>query len=155
MLTDYLWFPVHKVGDRILKLVPEKILGYSNFWAWWKRVESEAGVRHRKPHMMRHTFATDVLDATEGSLDAVQGPPRSLFDQGNRNLSSLVAHAYRGRLKALGEYRRRAPAKTSLSTMHKTPAYRAKKGDERIRTAVRGFAGLCLTTRPRRPGRGR
>ena len=28
-----------------------------------------------------------------------------------------------------------------------------RKGDERIRTAVRGFAGLCLTTRPRRPGR--
>jgi len=48
-------------------MVPEKMLGYSNFWAWWKRVESEAGVRHRKPHMMRHTFATDVLDATEGT----------------------------------------------------------------------------------------
>ena len=29
----------------------------------------------------------------------------------------------------------------------------ANEGDERIRTAVRGFAGLCLTTRPRRPGR--
>ena len=29
-------------------------------------------------------------------------------------------------------------------------AYRSR-GDERIRTAVRGFAGLCLTTRPRRP----
>ena len=28
-----------------------------------------------------------------------------------------------------------------------------RRGDERIRTAVRGFAGLCLTTRPRRPGR--
>ena len=26
----------------------------------------------------------------------------------------------------------------------------AREGDERIRTAVRGFAGLCLTTRPRR-----
>src|SRR5439155_9525997 len=25
------------------------------------------------------------------------------------------------------------------------------QGAERIRTAVRGFAGLCLTTRPRRP----
>ena len=43
-LTDYLWFPVHKMGDRILTMVPEKMLGYSNFWAWWRRVESEAGV---------------------------------------------------------------------------------------------------------------
>jgi hypothetical protein len=27
------------------------------------------------------------------------------------------------------------------------------RGAERIRTAVRGFAGLCLTTRPPRPAR--
>ena len=29
-------------------------------------------VPHRKPHMMRHTFATDVFDATEGDLYAVK-----------------------------------------------------------------------------------
>jgi integrase len=35
----------------------------------WKRVET-AGVRDRKPHAMRHTFATEVLDATEDDLYA-------------------------------------------------------------------------------------
>jgi hypothetical protein len=33
------------------------------------------------------------------------------------------------------------------------PANRGFRGAERIRTAVRGFAGLCLTTRPPRPAR--
>src|SRR5919109_2240023 len=34
------------------------------------------------------------------------------------------------------------------------PAHLACQGAERNRTAVRGFAGLCLTTRPRRPAGG-
>ena len=36
------------------------------------------------------------------------------------------------------------------------PDFDRRRGAERNRTAVRGFAGLCLTTRPRRqvPGHG-
>jgi hypothetical protein len=34
------------------------------------------------------------------------------------------------------------------------PLRKSPRGAERIRTAVRGFAGLCLTTRPRRPDAG-
>ena len=126
-LTDYLWFPVHKMGDRILTMKPEKMLGYSNFWAWWKKVESEAGVRHRKPHMMRHTFATDVLDATEGNLYAVQ----ALLGHSSTRVTETYLHSSRTHMQAaveaLGEYRKRAPAKTSLSTMPKTPANAPKK----------------------------
>ena len=87
-------------------MVPEKMLGYSNFWAWWKRVESEAGVRHRKPHMMRHTFATDVLDATEGNLYAVQ----ALLGHSSTRVTETYLHSSRTHMQAaveaLGEYRK-------------------------------------------------
>ena len=152
--TDYLWFPVHKRGDRILTMVPEKCLvtrtsGRGGRGSKARRV----CVRHRKPHMMRHTFATDVLDATDGNLYAVQG----LLGHSSTRVTETYLHSS-GRIcrppsRPSASTGRRAPAKTSLSTMHKTPANQAEKGDERIRTAVRGFAGLCLTTRPRRPGR--
>ena len=56
---------MHQTGAR-------ECSSYWNFYDWWRRVETEAGVRHRKPHMTRHTFATDVLDATEGNLYAVK-----------------------------------------------------------------------------------
>jgi integrase/recombinase XerC len=62
--TDYLWYGVFRVGQRVIGLKPERALSYRGFYEWWKRVEATAGVRHRKPHMTRHTFATDVLDAT-------------------------------------------------------------------------------------------
>ena len=41
----------------------------------------------------------------------------------------------------------------SRSLLSGAAGVRAGKGAWRIRTAVRGFAGLCLTTRPRRPAR--
>ena len=44
-----------------------------------------------------------------------------------------------------------APQK-SVRSFAARVGFEADEGDERIRTAVRGFAGLCLTTRPRRPG---
>jgi len=105
-LTDHVWFPVHKLGDRILSLKPEKMLGYSNFWAWWTRVETEAGVRHRKPHMMRHTFATDTLDATEGNLYAVS----ALLGHSSTRVTETYLHSsgrhMEAAVKALGEYRK-------------------------------------------------
>ena len=47
----------------------------------------------------------------------------------------------------------RAPARTSFWTMLKSLQI-ALKGDERIRTAVRGFAGLCLNHSATSPGEG-
>ena len=51
-----------------------------------------------------------------------------------------------------------APLTSHSPTVVSAPSSKARlrelsrdEGDERIRTAVRGFAGLCLTTRPRRP----
>ena len=75
---------------------PRRCSATRNFWAWWKRVESEAGVRHRKPHMMRHTFATDVLDATEGNLYAVQG----LLGHSSTRVTETYLHSSRMHMQA-------------------------------------------------------
>ena len=96
VLTDYLWYGVYKVGDRVIGLKPERNLSYRRFHAWWCRVEDVAGVRHRKPHMTRHTFATDVLDATEGDLYAVK---ELLGHSSTRRTRTEAA------VKALTEYR--------------------------------------------------
>ena len=53
--TDHLWFPVHKVGDRIIKLVPEKVLVLLQLLgAWWKKVEDGGG---RPPPQAAHDAA--------------------------------------------------------------------------------------------------
>ena len=71
-LSDHVWYGVWRVGERVIALKPERPLSSRGFHEWWVRVETAAGVRHRKPHMTRHTFATDVLDATEGDLYALK-----------------------------------------------------------------------------------
>lgn len=58
--------------------------------------------------------------------------------------SSYLAHRQGHRAPGRPAVRARLPSCT--------PRVQTRRGDERIRTAVRGFAGLCLTTRPRRPG---
>jgi integrase len=103
--TDYLWCGVFRVGRRVIGLKPERALSYRGFYEWWKRVEATAGVRHRKPHMTRHTFATDVLDATEGDLYAV----KELLGHATR-VTEVYLHSSRTRtesaVRALTEYRR-------------------------------------------------
>ena len=70
------------------------------------RVEATAGVRHRKPRMTRHTFATDVLDATEGDRYAV----KELLGHSSTRVTEVYLHSSRTRteaaVKALSEYRR-------------------------------------------------
>jgi site-specific recombinase XerD len=104
--TDYLWYAVYRVGQRVIGLKPERSLSYRGFYEWWKRVEAAAGVRHRKPHMTRHTFATDVLDATEGDLYAV----KELLGHSSTRVTEVYLHSSRTRtvsaVEALGAYRR-------------------------------------------------
>src|SRR5688572_11821722 len=45
----------------------------------------------------------------------------------------------------------RRPARFANRFVASQRAERAQKGADQNRTGVRGFAGLCLTTRPRRP----
>ena len=69
-------------------------------------MEAAAGVRHRKPHMTRHTFATDVLDATEGDLYAL----KELLGHSSTRVTEVYLHSSRTRtafaMEALAEYRR-------------------------------------------------
>ena len=105
MQTDYLWFPSWKRGGKIIGLRPDKAMAYGTFHSWWVRVENAAGVRHRKPHMTRHTFGTDVLDATGGDVYAV----KELLGHASIASTETYLHSSRTRkvaaVAALGEYR--------------------------------------------------
>ena len=84
----------------------ERSSSYRGFYEWWKRIERAAGVPHRKPHAMRHTFATDVLDATEGDLYAV----KELLGHSSTRVTEVYLHSSRTRtvsaVEALAAYRR-------------------------------------------------
>lgn len=75
---DHVWFPMRVAGayrnrvEQVTASYPEKQLVYSGFWGWWKKRLEAAGVAYRKPHMTRHTYATDALDATQGDLYGVK-----------------------------------------------------------------------------------
>ncbi len=51
---------------------PTRPMAYSTFWRWWEACCRRAGVRYRKPHTSRHTFATKLIRATGGDLAATQ-----------------------------------------------------------------------------------
>ena len=63
--------------------------------------------------MMRHTFATDVLDATEGDLYAV----KELLGHSSTRVTEVYLHSSRTRtesaVKALTEYRRAASERSA------------------------------------------
>ena len=128
---------------------PTRPMVYSTFWRWWDASCKRAGVRYRKPHTSRHTFATKLIRATGGDLAATQkalghASIRTTIDVYTHLEVSDVARA----VEAMEEAREKKSARNLVDA-----SVQANEGDERIRTAVRGFAGLCLTTRPRRPGR--
>jgi integrase/recombinase XerC len=104
-LTDFLWYAVYRNGRGVVGLKPERRFSYRGFYEWWRRVEKAAGVRHRKPHMTRHTFSTDVRDATEGDLYAV----KELLGHSSTHTTEVYLHSSRTRtesaIRALAEYR--------------------------------------------------
>lgn len=103
--ADFLWYAVYRVGQRVIGLKPERGLSYRGFYEWWRRVETTAGVAHKKPHMTRHTFATDVLDATDGDLYAV----KELLGHSSTRVTEVYLHSSRKRtgkaIDLLGTYR--------------------------------------------------
>jgi integrase/recombinase XerD len=103
--SDYLWYPVWRRGAQLIGVKPERPLSYGAFHGWWCRVEDAAGVKHRRPHMTRHTFATDLLDATEGDLYAV----RDLLGHASTRTTEGYLHSTRRRagaaIEALSAYR--------------------------------------------------
>lgn len=54
--TDYLWYTRPGGTPRLRRKAP---IGEGSFARWWERCIKTAGVRYRKPHSTRHTFATN------------------------------------------------------------------------------------------------
>ena len=108
--------------------------------------------RRRRPrpeaaHDPAHV-ATDVLDATEGDLYAV----KELLGHSSTkvtDLFALVPDTHAGRCHGPGRVSE-GESLTRLYTLRRPFPAMWGEGAWRIRTAVRGFAGLCLTTRPTR-----
>jgi integrase/recombinase XerD len=50
---------------------PSRPMAPSTFWRWWNACCDRAGIRYRKPHTSRHTYATKLLRAT-GNAAATQ-----------------------------------------------------------------------------------
>jgi site-specific recombinase XerD len=87
LLTEFLTTPLPKLdrlpqrGDHLLYATGagpygptwvrvDKPIVYSTFWRWWHRCVDRAGVRYRKPHMTRHTYATNFIRTTNNPAAA-------------------------------------------------------------------------------------
>lgn len=69
---DFLWFPITANYAGLTGLDPSVPVTYGTFRNWWITMLDRAGVRYRKPHMSRHTYATDVLNANDGNVYRAQ-----------------------------------------------------------------------------------
>lgn len=59
---DFLWYRV-KANAHSSRIRRDRPIVYSGFHGWWTRTLADAGVRARKPHTTRHTYATKYLRA--------------------------------------------------------------------------------------------
>jgi integrase len=139
---DYLWYS-RPGGGRPQR---GRRIAETTFVRWWQDCLKEAGVRYRNPHTTRHSFATRWLrrGSRLETLSIVMGHAsiRTTFDlYGPR-------YARCGRRDGADGPSLRYQAGPNATN----PLLIKRRGAERIRTAVRGFAGLCLTPRPRRRG---
>lgn len=55
--TDHLFYAV-RANEVSRKVMRDRPIGEGTFARWWRSCLDTAGVRYRKPHMARHTFAT-------------------------------------------------------------------------------------------------
>ena len=134
---------------------PERPMQPSTMHRWWSRCLEQAAAAHFPMHELRHSAVTEFLraltEATSRSRSSSLGMPPS------PRLSTSTGIS-RWRISSAGCAERgsdgQAPLSSELRDSHKNHAicgnFVRVEGAERTRTAVRGFAGLCLTSRPRR-----
>jgi len=97
--NDYVWFPMRVAGEykgrarQVTRAYPERPMGERGFHEWWKRLIGHSGVDYRKPHMTRHTYATDAVDASEGDIYGV----KELLGHANIATTQLYLHSSRKR----------------------------------------------------------
>jgi integrase len=56
---DFLFYTVI-ANDQVRYVRRQKPMGEASWSRWWKQCLADAGVRYRKPHAARHTFATNL-----------------------------------------------------------------------------------------------
>jgi len=60
---DYLWYGLVSRGRTVVAITRSRPIGEARFHNWYAASVGAAGVRYRKPHICRHTFATMLLRA--------------------------------------------------------------------------------------------
>ena len=112
---------------------------------WWVKRLQEAGVDHFPMHELRHTAGTEFHRASK-DLKKTQ-----LFmrHKSINTTADMYLHLDREDLEDAMRlaYLRWSGGDEEADSM---PHGERPRGADQIRTGVRGFAGLCLTTRPRR-----
>lgn len=108
---DYIFCPsgaTNKNAYAITWIDPTRSMAETTFWRWWNRTIGRSQVRYRKPHMTRHSFATDLLDAT-GDIYTVK---EALGHKRTATTEEYI-HGQRARLRkgidALERYRQGVP----------------------------------------------
>ncbi len=98
--SDYILFPTRVCGEyeerveQITWLNPAVPMSEGALHRWWAKRLEQAGLEHKKLHTTRHTYATEMLDAT-GDLLAVKD------SLGHASLASteLYVHNQRARMR--------------------------------------------------------
>ena len=70
-LTDFVLYPTGAGPYGPTWSDPSRCMAPSTFWRWWKACCERGGIRYRKPHTSRHTYATKLIRAT-GDVAAAQ-----------------------------------------------------------------------------------
>lgn len=102
---EHVFFP-NGANDRGLTWVkPHRPMVASTFHRWWERLISRAGIPYRKPHTTRHTYGTELQDATGDILAVSQA-----LGHASTATTEMYVHAARGRMArtvaSLEEYRK-------------------------------------------------
>lgn len=102
-LREHVWFPMRVAGEygnrerQVTAAYPERPMSERGFHEWWQRLCGHAGVEYRKPHMTRHTFATDALDASEGDLYGVS----ELLGHSSTKVTEIYLHSSTKRMESV------------------------------------------------------
>ncbi len=147
--SEYLWYGT--LGNRTGRtgITRDRPCGEGTFHRWWQASLSRVGVKYRKPHTARHTFATRWLPRWRQHRRLVAHPRARLDRHHGRPVRAPCDPRPRRRAAAPTGFAGKQSAQHVAKTLLRA-AISVVRGADRNRTGVRGFAGLCLATRPRR-----
>lgn len=104
-LLDHVWFGMRVAGAyknrerQVTAIYPERPISERGFHEWWVRLCGHAGVKYRKPHMTRHTYATDALDASPGDLYGV----KEVLGHSSTKVTEIYLHSSTRRMESVAD----------------------------------------------------